>query len=101
MDKHQSLRKTRRQRKESCFRNVESLENSKANERETSHHRKKIIMIQEKINQLVAVLQALTMQRANALRLGNMSEAQQIASVAVDVDAKIHELQQSLRLIKS
>jgi predicted transcriptional regulator len=58
-------------------------------------------MIQEKINQLVAVLQSLTMQRANAIRLGNLSEAQQIASVAVDVDAKIHELQQSLRLIKS
>jgi len=58
-------------------------------------------MIQEKINQLVAVLQALTSQRTNALRLGRMSEAQQIASVAVDVDAKIHELQQSLRSIKS
>lgn len=58
-------------------------------------------MIQEKINQLVSVLQSLTMQRANAIRLGNLSEAQQIASVAVDVDAKIHELQQSLRLIKS
>lgn len=58
-------------------------------------------MIQEKINQLISVLQALTTQRANALRLGNMSEAQQIASVAVDVDAKIHELQQSIKLIKS
>ena len=58
-------------------------------------------MIQEKINQLVAVLQALTTQRANAIRLGNLSEAQQIASVAVDVDSKIHELQQSLQLIKS
>ena len=58
-------------------------------------------MIQEKINQLVAVLQALTMQRANAIRSGNLSEAQQIASVAVDVDAKIQELQQSLQLIKS
>ena len=57
-------------------------------------------MIQEKINQLISVLQALTTQRANALRLGNMSEAQQIASVAVDVDAKIHELQQSIKLIK-
>ena len=57
-------------------------------------------MIQEKINQLVAVLQSLTMQRANAIRLGNLSEAQQIASVAVDVDAKIHELQQSISLTK-
>tara|TARA_B000000557_G_scaffold77247_1_gene61843 strand:+ start:2393 stop:2566 length:174 start_codon:yes stop_codon:yes gene_type:complete len=57
-------------------------------------------MIQEKINQLVAVLQSLTTQRANAIRLGNLSEAQQIASVAVDVDAKIHELQQSISLTK-
>lgn len=58
-------------------------------------------MIQEKINQLVSVLQALTNQRTEAIRFGRMSEAQQIASVAVDVDAKIHELQESLRLIKS
>lgn len=58
-------------------------------------------MIQEKINQLVSVLQALTDQRTQAIRFGRMSEAEQIASVAVDVDAKIHELQQSLRLIKS
>jgi predicted transcriptional regulator len=58
-------------------------------------------MIQEKINQLIAVLQALTNQRTNALRLGRMSEAQQIASVAVDVDAKIQQLEQSLKLIKS
>ena len=58
-------------------------------------------MIQEKINTLIAVLQALTSQRANAIRLGNMSEAHQIASVAIDVDAKIHELQESLKLIKS
>jgi len=57
-------------------------------------------MIQEKINQLIAVLQSLTMQRANAIRLGNLSEAQQIASVAVDVDAKIHELQQSISATK-
>ena len=57
-------------------------------------------MIQEKINQLIAVLQSLTTQRANAIRSGNLSEAQQIASVAVDVDAKIHELQQSISLTK-
>jgi len=56
-------------------------------------------MIQEKINQLIAVLQALTNQRTNALRLGRMSEAQQIASVAVDVDVKIQQLEQSLKLI--
>ena len=58
-------------------------------------------MIQEKINQLISVLQALTNQRTQAIRFGRMSEAQQIASVAVDVDAKIHELQQSIKLIKS
>ena len=54
-------------------------------------------MIQEQINRLVATLQALTMQRMNAMRLGNHSEANQIQSVAIDVDAKIHELQSQLR----
>ena len=54
-------------------------------------------MIQEQINRLVATLQALTLQRVNALRSGNLSEANQIQSVAIDVDAKIHELQSQLR----
>tara|TARA_B110000495_G_scaffold13949_1_gene10082 strand:- start:699 stop:875 length:177 start_codon:yes stop_codon:yes gene_type:complete len=58
-------------------------------------------MIKEKIDYLVATLQALTLQRQNALRIGKLSEAQQIASVAQDVDARIHQLQQSLKLIRS
>ena len=53
-------------------------------------------MIQEQINRLVATLQALTLQRINALRSGNASEANQIQSVQVDIDAKIHELEKQL-----
>ena len=53
-------------------------------------------MIQEQINRLVSTLQALTMQRMNALRSGNLSEANQIQSVAIDVDSKIHELERQL-----
>jgi len=54
-------------------------------------------MIQEQINRLVATLQALTLQRVNALRAGNQSEADQIQSVSIDIDSKIHELQSQLR----
>jgi len=54
-------------------------------------------MIQEQINRLVSTLQALTMQRVNALRIGNQSEADQIQSVAIAIDAKIHELERQLR----
>ena len=53
-------------------------------------------MIQEQINRLVATLQALTLQRINALRSGKTSEANQIQSVQVDIDAKIHELEKQL-----
>jgi|TARA_B110000495_G_scaffold194705_1_gene201382 hypothetical protein len=53
-------------------------------------------MIQEQINRLVATLQALTLQRMNALRMGKASEAQQIQSVQTDIDSKIHELQRQL-----
>ena len=53
-------------------------------------------MIQEQINRLVATLQALTLQRMNALRLGKASEAQQIQSVQIDIDSKIHELEQQI-----
>lgn len=53
-------------------------------------------MIQEQINRLVATLQALTLQRMNALRSGNASEANQIQSVQIDIDSKIHELQRQL-----
>jgi hypothetical protein len=54
-------------------------------------------MIKEQIDRLVSTLQALTFQRINALREGRQSEAQQIQSVAIDVDAKIQELEQSIR----
>ena len=54
-------------------------------------------MIEEQINRLVSTLQALTLQRVNALRLGNQSEADQIQSVSIDIDSKIHELQSQLR----
>jgi predicted transcriptional regulator len=67
----------------------------------SSSQQKDKIMIKEKIDYLVATLQALTLQRQNALRIGKLSEAQQIASVAQDVDARIHQLQQSLKLIRS
>ena len=53
-------------------------------------------MIQEQINRLVATHQALTLQRINALRSGNASEANQIQSVQADIDAKIHELEKQL-----
>ena len=54
-------------------------------------------MIKEQIDRLVSTLQALTSQRINALLGGRQSEAQQIQSVAIDVDAKIQELEQSIR----
>ncbi len=54
-------------------------------------------MIKEQIDRLVSTLQALTSHRLNALREGRQSEAQQIQSVAIDVDVKIQELEQSIR----
>lgn len=54
-------------------------------------------MIKEQIDRLVATLQALTLQRMDALRNGRASEANQIQSVAVDIDAKIQDLEESLR----
>ena len=54
-------------------------------------------MIKEQIDRLVSTLQALTFQRITALREGRQSEAQQIQSVAIDVDVKIQELEQSIR----
>jgi len=57
-------------------------------------------MIQEQINRLVATLQALTLQRVNALRAGNQSEADQIQSVSIDIDSKIHELQKPIKMIE-
>ena len=53
-------------------------------------------MIQEEIQRLVFILQAMTMQRINAMREGREREALQIQSVAIDIDNKIQELENSL-----
>jgi hypothetical protein len=53
-------------------------------------------MIKTEIQRLVAVLQALTFQRMNALRIGNQREALQIESVQTDIDNKIQELEKQL-----
>jgi Na+/phosphate symporter len=49
-------------------------------------------MIKQEIERLVAVLQAMTLQRMNAIREGKLSEAEQIRSVQEDIDNKIQEL---------
>ena len=49
-------------------------------------------MIKEQIERLVATLQAMTLQRMNAIREGKLSEAEQIRSVQEDIDSKIQEL---------
>ena len=49
--------------------------------------------IKEKITQLVSVLQALTMQRVNAIQQGKQAEAMQIQAVQEDIDNKIQELE--------
>jgi|TARA_R110002051_G_scaffold94493_2_gene164354 hypothetical protein len=53
-------------------------------------------MIEEQIQRLVSTLQALTLQRVNAIRNGRQSEVLQIESVAIDVDNKIQELEKQL-----
>lgn len=53
-------------------------------------------MIQERIKRLISTLQALTIQRANALRLGRANEANQIQSVQVDIDRRIQQLERQL-----
>ena len=54
-------------------------------------------MLKEQIQRLVSTLQALTLQRANALRLGNVREANQIQSVQGDIDLRIQQLEQQLQ----
>ena len=54
--------------------------------------------IQNEIARLTSTLQALTMQRLIALREGRHSEADQIASVQVDIDNKIQELEKKIWL---
>lgn len=49
--------------------------------------------IKEKIIELVSVLQALTMQRVNAVQQGKQAEAMQIQAVQEDIDNKIQELE--------
>ena len=43
-------------------------------------------MIKEQIERLVSLLQAMTLQRMNAIREGKLSEAEQIRSVQEDID---------------
>jgi len=49
-------------------------------------------MIKQEIERLVSLLQAMTLQRMNAIRGGKLSEAEQIRSVQEDIDGKIQEL---------
>lgn len=53
-------------------------------------------LITEKIETLISTLQALTIQRVNALRLGKREEASQIQAVQIDIDNKIQELERSM-----
>ena len=53
-------------------------------------------MIKEQIQRLTSTLQAMTLQRINAIRKGRLGEAEQIRSVQVDIDNKIQELEKQL-----
>ena len=53
-------------------------------------------ILSEKIESLISTLQALTIQRVNALRLGKQEEASQIQAVQIDIDHKIQELERSM-----
>lgn len=53
-------------------------------------------VISEKIQTLISTLQALTIQKANALRLGKQQEADQIQAVQIYIDNKIQELERSM-----
>tara|TARA_R110000765_G_scaffold376654_1_gene467387 strand:+ start:456 stop:623 length:168 start_codon:yes stop_codon:yes gene_type:complete len=53
-------------------------------------------MIKEQIQRLVSTLQALNLQRMDAIRNGRQSEVSQIESVAIDIDNKIQELEKQL-----
>lgn len=53
-------------------------------------------ILSEKIETLISTLQALTIQRVNALRLGKQEEASQIQAVQIDIDNKIQELERSM-----
>jgi hypothetical protein len=49
--------------------------------------------VKQEIDRLVSLLQAMTLQRINAIREGRQAEAVQIQSVQVDIDNKIQELE--------
>ncbi len=53
-------------------------------------------MIKQEIERLVSLLQAMTLQKMEALRHGKQREALQIQSVQVDIDNKIQELERQL-----
>ena len=53
-------------------------------------------MIKQEIERLVSVLQALTLQKMEALRNGKQRQALQIQSVQVDIDNKIQDLERRL-----
>ena len=58
-------------------------------------------LIKEKTSNLTSTLQALTLQKMTALRVGNRKEADAIQSVQVDIDNRIVQLERAIRLIKS
>ena len=58
-------------------------------------------LIKEKISNLTSTLQALTLQKMTALRVGNRKEADAIQSVQVDIDNRIVQLERAIRLITS
>lgn len=58
-------------------------------------------IIKEKISNLNSTLQALTLQKMNALRVGNRKEAEAIESVQVDIDNRIVQLENAIRQIRS
>tara|TARA_B100001179_G_C18566502_1_gene393030 strand:- start:308 stop:508 length:201 start_codon:yes stop_codon:yes gene_type:complete len=55
-----------------------------------------IFMIKEQILRLTSTLQAMTLQRIEALRNGRHQEAMQIQEVQLDIDNKIQELEKQL-----
>jgi hypothetical protein len=53
-------------------------------------------MIKTEIERLVSLLQAMTLQKMEAIRNGKQREALQIQSVQTDIDNKIQELENQL-----
>ena len=57
--------------------------------------------ITEEIDRLVSLLQAMTLQRMEAIRNGKQREALQIQSVQTDIDNKIHDLEKNILIEKT